>query len=55
MFNQRIEERYIRKWTDEINSQNRLTYYVKFKCNFERELYIDVLEDKFRKALSKFR
>jgi len=55
VFNQRIEERYIIKWTDEINSQNKLTYYVKFKCNFEHELYIDVLEDEFRKALSRFR
>ena len=56
VFNQRIEERYIIKWTDEINSQNKLTYYVKnFKCYFEHKLYIDVLEDKFRKALSRFR
>jgi len=42
---QRIEELYIRKWTDEINSQKKLTYYVKFKCNFERELNIAVLGD----------
>jgi len=55
MLKQRVKERYIRKWTDEINSQNKLTYYVKFKCNFEHELYIDVLEDKFKKALSRFR
>jgi len=55
MFNQRIEELYIRKWTYEINSQNKLTYYVKLACNFEHELYIDVLEDKIRKALSRFR
>jgi len=54
LFNQRIEERYIRKWTDEIYSQNKRTYYVKFKCYFEHMLYIDVLEDKFSKALSRF-
>jgi len=42
MFNQRIEERYIKTWTGEINSQSKLTYYVKFKSNFERELYINL-------------
>ena len=41
--------------TYHIYSQNTLTYYFKFKCNFEHELNIDVLEDKFRNALSRFR
>ena len=46
---------YLQKWTSDLNSSSKVTFYKSIKPTFQFEPYLDILPTKFWTALTKFR
>ena len=55
-FKQRIRDHFVQEWNAEINNMPKLELYCKYKIVFERESYIDKINNEaLRKTFSQFR